>query len=114
VVIGEEGKQARSIELAVPLSGHWSALELGIAMGLYVGSSPVWLVGFDHDWLGVSDRPGPSYATRMERVVRLWDGFAALDALARERGVRVLNASIGGVLDVFERVPFEMCLSDVR
>lgn len=46
----------------------------------------------------------PSYRYRTHRPLALWEGYEALDKAARSRGIRILNASDGGFLDVFPRI----------
>jgi hypothetical protein len=102
-----------------------SALQLMVAM--YLGCSPIYLMGFDHDWLAtrgdlghffqgptVKDHataaPGAGFArnyrTLMEGQLSLWKRYEQLGAIAERAGLRILNATDGGYLDVFPRAAY--------
>jgi hypothetical protein len=43
----------------------------------------------------------------MRMNLRLWKNYRALKKVAEREGVRILNATRGGYLDVFERADFD-------
>jgi hypothetical protein len=98
-----------------------------LAQAIYMGCSPIYLLGFDHDYLanrGVNTHfyaggtlPGHplnnvaqaalrDYDDEMRANVRLWTNYRRLRAEAERKGIKVLNATIGGYLDVFDRVDY--------
>lgn len=99
-----------------------------LAQAVYMGCSPIYLLGFDHDYLanrGVDRHfynggtiPGAAgnavtladripYDTEMEANLKLWRNYRSLDRIAKKKGIKIYNATIGGYLDVFERANFE-------
>jgi hypothetical protein len=101
---------------------------LAILTALYAGCSPIYLLGLDHDWLAhrgpnrhfhtgeaVADHPSSAledlgarpYRSLMEGQLELWRSYEALGAMAERMGARILNATDGGFLDVFERARYE-------
>ena len=99
-----------------------------LAQAIYMGCSPIYLLGFDHDYLANRglDRhfysggtiPGDAantvtladripYDMEMEANLKLWKNYRSLDRIARKKGIKIYNATIGGYLDVFERANFK-------
>lgn len=98
--------------------------QFSIMMALYMGCSPIYLLGLDHDWLA---KPGPdqhfydgaagleahptlvqeyassTYLGAIEHCGNLWRGYLHLATLARQMGVPIINLTEGGFLDVFPR-----------
>jgi len=117
------------IDLTNYLPGPRNVGILSVMLAIYMGCSPIYLMGFDHDWLakrGVTghfyrDAAGQgepaakppsgfatwSYQDLMEHQLELWKGYDKLARLANEKGIRILNATNGGYLDVYERVNYE-------
>ncbi len=98
--------------------------QFSIMMALYMGCSPIYLLGLDHDWLakpgadqhfyeggaGLEDHPTlvqeyakSTYLTAMEHCASVWRGYVNLASLAGRMGVPVINLTEGGFLDVFPR-----------
>jgi len=99
-----------------------------IMVAMYMGCSPIYLLGLDHDWLshrgkdqhfyssyvGLEKHPkfrpnleDWSYKYNMECVLTLWRGYENLLEYANQKGTRILNATNGGFLDVFERINYK-------
>lgn len=116
------------VDLTRVVDSVQSVSQLALMAAIYMGCSPIYLVGMDHDWLahlgppthfyegwaGLERHPEirPTlrewgYRHVVESQLRLWDGYEALTEAARVRGLLVLNATNGGFLDVFERVRYE-------
>lgn len=115
-----------SIDLTGSIPWVFSASQLAMIAAIYMGCSPIYLLGLDHDWLihRGQDRhfySGPSieshetatgelnyaYDLEMEAMWKLWQGYRKLKTVARARGLQILNATDGGFLDLFERVSYQ-------
>jgi hypothetical protein len=116
------------VDLADYLPGPRNVGVLCLMLAIYMGCSPIYLLGFDHDWLANRGRsghfygaPAPqgnkeaqpptgydawSYRMIMEYQLELWKGYEKLSQLAIQKGIRILNATNGGFLDVYERVDY--------
>jgi hypothetical protein len=111
-----------------------SVSQLCIMAAIYMGCSPIYLLGLDHDWLshqgeadhfykghgGLEHHPAfqPilsdwSYKFLMECQLKLWSGYEKLLEIANHKGVRIVNATNGGFLDVFERASFREVLETI-
>jgi len=103
---------------AVP--GVQSVSQIAIMAAIYMGCSPIYLLGLDHNWLAnwghdphfygtsamIPDKI-PSFKSELEANLSLWYGYEHLLNLTTTRGIKILNATKGGLLDVFERVDYE-------
>jgi hypothetical protein len=100
-----------------------------LAQAVYMGCSPIYLLGFDHDYLanrGVDRHfytggtmPGAGsaaaipladrvpYDEEMRMNLWLWKNYRSLNKIAKQKGLEIYNATRGGYLDVFKRVDFE-------
>ena len=114
-----------SLDFTQPVPDVYTVAQLAIMAAIYLGCSPIYLLGLDHDWLGhhgekdyyffkgvaLKDHPGNvgrlgPYDVEMEAMLGCWKGYRELQAIAEKRGIQILNATDGGFLDVFERVPY--------
>jgi len=105
--------------------------QFGIMAAMYMGCSPIYLLGLDHDWLshrgmdrhsydGVAvDHPQAeqnlgkySYRVLMECQLKLWYGYESILRVANIAGIRIVNATRGGFLDVFEREDYDSLIED--
>lgn len=101
--------------------------QLCLMAAIYMGCSPIYLLGLDHDWLshrnqhqhfyqghaGLESHPevkpvlaDHSYKTVIECALIIWQGYEVLKNLAWRNGITILNATDGGFLDVFDRVDY--------
>jgi hypothetical protein len=124
---GDEGDRIPEFARAVP---HvQSVSQLAIMAAMYTGCTPVYLLGLDHDWLAQrgpdrhfydgktvenhavahGDLDRYSYASDLESVLRLFKGYEHIQHCAAAVGVPVVNATLGGFLDVFPRAVYESC-----
>jgi hypothetical protein len=111
---------------AVP--GVQSVSQFAIMAAMFMGCSPIYLIGLDHDWLShrtldkhfyegttlgkhpathEGDLSAFSYKEDAMAIVNLWNGYEALRDVAQSRSIKIFNATAGGFLDVFERVKYE-------
>ena len=118
---------ARLPNLAGPLPHMANTAHLAIVVAMYLGCSPIYLLGLDHDWLanrgidrhfyahqgpetvpgGLWDLRRYAYLQVMESTARVWREYIWLDRIARSYGIEIFNASDGGFLDVFPRASYE-------
>lgn len=124
----EEAKNDKQvIDLTNYIPPAQSTSQLAIEIAIYMGCSPIYLLGLDHDWLshrGIdrhfyrgktikshpkvsNDLSQATYKSELEACLRLWNRYEYLKELATRQGIKILNATDGGFLDVFPRVRFE-------
>lgn len=117
--------------------GVTSVSQFAIMAAMYMGCSPIYLLGMDHDWLAHQGRYGHfyeegkttenhpkadsdlspvSYKSDLEGVLGLWRGYEFLLKVASSEGIRIVNATNGGYLDVFPREEYKSLFpcTDVR
>jgi hypothetical protein len=115
------------LDLTRPIPNISACAELAMLFALYAGCSPIYLMGLDHDWLAhrgsfthfypqktlanhavargeMGEYP---YGVMIESMLKLWRGYQAIREYARTTGQRIVNATQGGFLDVFDREKFE-------
>lgn len=115
----------RIINLTSVLPGPPSTAHMAIMVALYLGCSPIYLIGLDSDYLAHRSYiehfyPTPeeerhnvenlltySYKTLMDAALKLWMTYEALRDIALQDNKEIYNAGVGGFLDVFPRVKFE-------
>lgn len=114
------------IELTRPIPAPQSVTVMALCIALYMGCRPIYLLGCDHDSIShvnesrhfydesqhVLQRKGYSewYADVEEQCrcyVNLWQAYKAVNFLAQQNACQIFNATIGGMLDVFERTKYE-------
>ena len=105
-----------------------------LATAIYTGCNPIYLIGFDHDYLANRGKmkhffEGPTIQTTdkefekkwnkpklSDRVpydeelitnYRLWQDYRYLLKIANKKGIKIYNSTKGGFLDVFERYNFD-------
>jgi len=120
-------KLRSEIDFAVDVPSVQSTSQMAIMAAIYMGCSPIYLLGLDHDWLShrgrdkhfyqgstVEGDPNETkdlshfgYKSEMESMLTLWNGYESLLAIAERQNIRIFNATEGGFLDVFERANFE-------
>jgi hypothetical protein len=99
---------------------------LNLQLAAYIGCNPIVLIGFDHSYavrdtpgankVIVSQRPdenhfhpdyfGPGYRWHDPDVARMEIAYRCARSALEARGVGVLNATVGGHLEVFERADY--------
>ncbi len=104
-------------DITKSVPGVENVVQMAIMVAMYMGCSPIFLMGLDHDWLantginthfsGESPLAYHCYHCLLNCQLRLWLGYEQLLRVANMRRIRILNATDGGFLDVFERVKYE-------
>ena len=108
------------------IPGGYSTAHLALMLAIFMGCSPIYLLGLDHDWLAhrshvkhcydshvkepdkySNNLALSSYKTLMEIVLSIWETYELLQSIASRKGLVIYNATNGGFLDVFEQVRYE-------
>lgn len=110
------------------VQGFAGVSAFALSQAIYMGCSPIYLLGFDHDYLAnrgvdhhfytggtlvghestnvpLADRI--PYDVEMRANLRLWGNYRLLAKIAKHKNIRIFNATNGGYLDVFERIAYE-------
>lgn len=122
---GTEEKWQETPDLTKTIPGAQSVVQLAIMVAMYMGCSPIYLLGLDHDWLSHGGQhldfyseakaenqpqgnlPGWTYRSMMEAMLTMWNVYEMLARIARHEGIQIINSTRGGFLDVFERQSYE-------
>ena len=114
------------LDLIKPIPGVQSTAQFAIELAIYMGCSPIYLIGFDHDWLSkrgidrhfyqgnaLENHPKVhgnldkiSYKEDMRDCLTLWLGYEKLLEIAQQKNIQIFNATTGGFLDVFPRINY--------
>jgi hypothetical protein len=124
---------ADTFDLTGPVPYPFSASQLAIMAAMFMGCTPIYLMGLDHDWLAhrgqdthffsgrslenhdtATGELNTPYDADMQALWKLWQGYRRLGSLAQSHGIQIFNATNGGFLDVFERVRYESLLASVQ
>jgi hypothetical protein len=112
--------------------GYWGGTVsfLNLQLAAYLGCNPIILIGFDHDYVVPSkdirdnvihsqtkdvnhihpDYFGPGYRWHDPHIPRMEVAYSHARQELERSGVRVLNATVEGHLEIFERVSFDSVL----
>jgi hypothetical protein len=120
------------IDLTRPVPRVINCAQLAIMSAMYMGCREIYLLGMDHDWLAdpgsekhfynartlqnhsVATGELGDYAARLKDAGELWQGYSALQQYAAKRGVKIINCTRGGYLDIFPRMPYEAIIGGER
>jgi hypothetical protein len=100
---------------------------MALMIAMYMGFREIYLLGVDHDWFVKKEYryfygPGATATDstlasdgrlltnlwdELPAVGRVWAQYRAIKRIAQANGVRIYNATHGGMLDEFERVRLE-------
>jgi hypothetical protein len=128
-ILGEDSENGVDFTRMVPTSE--TVAQTAIMAAIYMGCSPIYLLGLDHDWLAhhgetrgynfysgliLKNHPGVTgklgdYGKQIESLLRVWKSYYSLKEIVERKGIRILNATHGGFLDVFDRVSYESLFS---
>ena len=103
--------------------GVQTVVQLAIMAGMFMGCTRIYLMGLDHDWLTqcgvtnnfyskdeVKNQPDPNlwnYKSLMEAMTIIWRVYEMHQRIAMKHGIKIINLTQGGFLDVFERARYE-------
>jgi len=122
------------IDLTCYLPKIINVAQLAIMIALYMGCTPIYLIGFDHDWLSNRSKDryfytgktvntdkkisgnllNEHYKITIERVLKLWQGYENLSRYSTKKNIEIINASKGGFLDVFKRIDYDSLFNKKR
>jgi len=118
---------AHGVDLARPLPHPQSATIMSLYAALYMGFEEIYLLGCDHDWIlhlntsrhfydesqhalnrnGYNEWSAGGLDGYFRDYLRLWSQYQSLQKIAERSNCRIVNATAGGLLDVFPRANFE-------
>jgi hypothetical protein len=123
-----------NLDLSLPLNiGMTTGSSVAIPLALCLGFREIYLIGFDCNWLAdtsasyhfyqthehfpefdsvVKDSRGFSYEDELRSALREFESHRLLRQKAKSLGARIVNATEGGFLDVYERREFAECFSE--
>jgi len=127
--IASSGNPDDNVDLTSVVQSFQSVSSFALAQAIYMGCNPIYLLGFDHDYLA---NQGPdkhfyqgatipnkesTYKTAISKMYpyddimatchKLWQNYRQLNKAANKKGIKIYNATKGGYLDVFERIEYE-------
>jgi len=120
-------------DLTETVPGVQSVSQLAIMIAMYMGCSPIYLLGLDHDWLaqrgmdrhfygGLTVEGHPiahgdldrlSYKSDLIAVLNMWNGYEQIRQVGSRHKIQILNATDGGFLDIFPRVKYVTLFPEV-
>jgi len=124
---------ADTFDLTCPVPFPFSTAQLAMMAAMFMGCSPIYLMGLDHDWLAhrgqdthffsgrsienhetATGALNYAYDVEIAAIGKLWRGYQKLNSLAETHGIQIFNATEGGFLDVFERVKFDSLIESTQ
>ena len=111
----------RSDDIDVSIYEMYTVTNMAIEIAMYMGFKEIYLLGVDCDY---SNKGGKVHVveTKLDDVMRrnpnrqrmqnytvsfMRDAYACMERAAKEKGVKIYNATRGGALEAFERVDFD-------
>lgn len=126
--VATAGQPNQKLEMDDVIQSFHGVSAFALAQAVYMGCNPIYLLGFDHDYLanrgidqhfysgGTIQGMKANTQTLAERIpyddemranLHLWQNYRSIKRVAKKRGIKIYNATIGGYLDVFERANYE-------
>lgn len=113
----------REVDLTKVLPSPSSVIQAAMMTAIYMGCSPIYLLGLDHDWLEdlenyehfyqgetleeydatAENRIYQDYLSLLQYVSKVWMSHYKIKELAGAAGIEIVNLTHGGRLDVFPR-----------
>jgi len=102
-----------------------------LELAVYMGFKEIYLIGTEHseltinkynyfydrkdnivgdvdDSVDINGNLNGTYKRFLPGIYRLWEQYKILKQIAERRGIKIFNATIGGQLDIFERVDYDI------
>jgi hypothetical protein len=126
---GIQAGESRKPDLTKATPGVQTVVQLAVMAAIFMGCSPIYLLGLDHDWLAhggthlnfyseeepenqpEGNLPGWSYHSMLDAVLTMWKVYELQERVAEAAGIKIINATRGGFLDVFERANYEKIIA---
>ena len=126
--IASLGNHALNNDLTKVVQGFGSVSAFALSQAIYMGCNPIYLLGFDHDYLAnrgvdrhfyvggtlpeheLTNIPlgeRNPYYDGMKANMALWENYIRLKKFAESKDIKIFNATGGGYLDVFEAIKYE-------
>lgn len=119
------------IDLTSSVLGPQSVSIIALEIALYLGFQEVYLLGTEHDslvagkyehfysyhesivskvaeWEDAQGNDSTPFDLLLRCTYNLWEQYKIMKIIAERMGTKIYNATQGGVLDVFERVDYDM------
>ena len=127
---GISGSESLRPDLTKATPGVQTVVQLAIMAAIYMGCTSIYLLGLDHDWLAhggshlnfysdeepenqpAGNLPGWSYHSMLDAVLTMWKVYELQERMAESAGIKIINATRGGFLDVFERASYEKIIAN--
>lgn len=127
---GIPATNSKTPDLTELAPGVQTVVQMAIMGALFMGCSPIYLLGLDHDWLSHGGNhlnfyspdaaqkqpdgnlPGWSYHSMMDAVLTMWKVYELHQRIALATNIKIINCTRGGFLDVFERAQYESVVED--
>jgi hypothetical protein len=105
--------------------GGYTVTFLNLQLAVHLGCDPIYLIGCDHYYQGEEDLPVSSQVVHLKQnhfiegyrkpgeivynapIRNMTEAYRHAKAYADVQNIRIYNATRGGHLEVFERVPFD-------
>jgi len=126
---GKEEEWTEKPDFTRIMPGFRTVVQLAIMAAMYMGCSPIYLMGLDHDWLSHGGTPinfytkeeaksqpqgnigNWDYKSLMVAMTTIWNVYEMHKRIAANCGIEIINVTHGGFLDVFERARYEDVIS---
>jgi hypothetical protein len=118
------------VDLSVPTFYVANVAIQALLIAIYMGFKEIYLLGLDHDWImeyieneshyfygvaeGVFNKRGTNkmYQIRdfewiLQMSAQIWNQYKKIKRFCDSKGIKIYNATAGGLLDVFPRVEYE-------
>ena len=121
----------RSLDLTRMLPGIVNVVPVALMLAMHLGCSPIYLLGCDHTFLAnvgelshfyqgatiTGSRRAHQinlergYLGAIREAQTLWRSYIGLHRYAQSRSIEIINATPGGLLDVFPRADFNQVIA---
>lgn len=130
--IASYGSPSANLDVTNLIQGFQSVSAFALALAIYMGCSPIYLLGFDHDYLshrGIDHHfyDGSAieghrtafiplsqlntYDGEMRDMLKLWQNYRSLKEIALKKNIQIVNVSENSFLDVFEKDSFSKIIN---
>lgn len=129
---GREEEWEELFDFTSVTPGVQTVVQLAIMAAMFMGCSTIYLMGLDHNWLSHGGLPTSFYSeaeatnqpqgnlghwdykSLMEAVTTIWRVYEMHQRIARAHGIKIVNVTHGGFLDVFERARYEDIIAELQ